>query len=225
MFLWNIFAYFTEYINCQNLLIMETNKIEKKPVKVSSFALNDENPFVEKAIEQIEENKISKRRFVKGNRGVEQSIVNREGEVTGHTAFLQYIEVDEDKFTKLYLSQFSAFFDLSQSSIRVFGYIMSELRPKQDMIIFLMDKCKDYTQYKTTKPIYKGLAELLDAGIIARGPADNLWFINPLVMFNGDRVSFAKTYLKKNKNEAVDNREIILESPNIKDLENERQEE
>jgi hypothetical protein len=178
---------------------METIKKTNKPLTVSQFKKNDENPFINKAIENIEENKTSKRRFVKGNKGVEQVIVNREGEVTGHTAFLQFIEVDEEKFAKLYLSNFAAFFELSQASIRVFGYIMHELRPKQDIIIFLMEKCKEYTKYETTKPIYKGLAELLHAGIIARGPADNLWFINPLIIFNGDRVSFAKTYVKKKK--------------------------
>lgn len=31
----------------------------------------------------------------------------------------------------------------------------------------------------------------------ARGPNEYNWFINPLIVFNGDRVSFTKTYVKK----------------------------
>ena len=45
--------------------------------------------------------------------------------------------------------------------------------------------------------IYKGLAELVQSEIIARGPNEYNWFINPLIVFNGDRVSFTKTYVRK----------------------------
>ena len=40
-------------------------------------------------------------------------------------------------------------------------------------------------QIQNRQAVYKGLAELVKAEIIARGPADNLWFINPLIVFNG----------------------------------------
>ena len=69
--------------------------------------------------------------------------------------------------------------------------------------------------YKTDKAVYKGLAELVKAEIIARGPADNLWFINPLIVFNGDRVTFAKTYVRKKtlaaqKKEEAEKRQLSL---------------
>ena len=38
-------------------------------------------------------------------------------------------KVDEEQFTKLYLSNFAAFFDLSQAAIRVFGYFMTCMKP------------------------------------------------------------------------------------------------
>lgn len=184
------------------------NKI-KKNIGVSSFEKYNENPFIEKAIEKIEENKISKRRFVKGNRGVEQSIVNREGEVTGHTAFLQYIEVDEDKFAKLYLSQFSAFWDLSNSAMRVFSYFLTQLRPNNDMLIFNIEEALEHTKYKSKQPIYNGLVSLLENEIIARGWSDNVYFINPMCVFNGNRVTFAESYIKKKKPEIDENQTVI----------------
>lgn len=56
----------------------------------------EENPFVENAIREIE---ITKRTKVQRatNQSVIQHVVNQDGELTGHTAFLQYIEVDEEK--------------------------------------------------------------------------------------------------------------------------------
>lgn len=70
-------------------------------------------------------------------------------------------------------------------------------------------------QIQTDKAVYKGLAELVKAEIIARGPADNLWFINPLIVFNGDRVTFAKTYVRKKtlaaqKKEEAEKRQLSL---------------
>jgi hypothetical protein len=51
---------------------------------------------------------------------------------------------------------------------------------------------------------------LVENNIIARGPADNLYFINPMVIFNGDRVSFTKTYVKKQKGKVIDPNQINL---------------
>ena len=53
------------------------------------------------------------------------------------------------------------------------------MKPKNDMIIFDRRKCLEYTQYKSDKAIYKGLAELVQSEIIARGPNEYNWFINP----------------------------------------------
>ena len=128
----------------------------------------------------------------------------------GHTSFIQQIEVDEQQFTKIYLSQFSAFFNLKSQAIKVFGYIMTKLNPKQDMFIFLMEECLEYTKYTSKNSIWIGLGSLVEEKIIARGPAESLYFINPMIAFNGDRVTFAKTYVKKQKGKVIDPNQINL---------------
>ncbi len=80
---------------------------------------------------------------------------------------------------------------------------MSRLVPKQDMFAFFLDDCLEYTQYKSDKSVYIGLASLLKSKIIARGPNENFYFINPMIVFNGDRVTFAKTYVKKQKGKSM----------------------
>ena len=167
---------------------------------LSHYKRNRDNPFLEQAIENINSNIVKKFKSSKnsGEKAVLKAIDDN-GEILGHTSFVRKIEVDEEQFTKFYLAQFSSFWDLKSQAIKVFGYIMTKLVPKQDMFIFIMDECMEYTGYKGEKSIYIGLTSLVEAEIIARGPSDSLYFINPMVAFNGDRVTFAKTYVKKRK--------------------------
>jgi hypothetical protein len=169
---------------------------------LTTFEKNKENPFLKQAIEKINNGIVKKYKNTSGtSKGAILQAINSDGELVGHTTFMRQIEVDEEQFTKIYLSQFSAFFQLNSQAIKVFGYIMTKLVPKQDMFMFFSDECLEYTQYKSVKSIYIGLASLLKNNIIARGRNESLYFINPMVAFNGDRVTFAKTYVKKQKKE------------------------
>ncbi|EAB6865039.1 replication/maintenance protein RepL, partial [Campylobacter jejuni] len=177
---------------------------------------NEENPFMKQAIEGIENHVVKKYKSSTGSD--KKAVVAVADTDTGEvfkTSFIRQIEVDEEQFAKLYLANFAAFFNLSQSAIRVFGYILTCMKPKNDMIIFDRRKCLEYTQYKSDKAIYKGLAELVQSEIIARGPNEYNWFINPLIVFNGDRVSFTKTYVRKKtlaaqKKEEAEKRQLSL---------------
>lgn len=173
--------------------------------KLAEYKKNRENPFLKEAVEQIEKSIVKRYKNTSGtSRNAILQAVNADGELVGHTSFIQQIEVDEQQFTKIYLSQFSAFFELKSQAIKVFGYIMTKLVPKQDMFIFLDEECMEYTGYKSQSSIRIGLGSLVESKIIARGPSDSLYFINPMVAFNGDRVTFAKSYVKKGKAKEVD---------------------
>ena len=168
-----------------------------KVKKITDFEKNIENPFLKEAVQQIQSGIVKKYKNTSGtSRGAILQAVNSEGELVGHTSFIRQIEVDEQQFTKIYLSQFSAFFELNSQSIKVVGYIMTKLMPKQDFFIFDLEECLEYTGYKSGQSVYNGLSGLIGSSIIARGKKDYLYFINPMVFFNGDRVTFAKTYVK-----------------------------
>lgn len=176
-----------------------------KVKKITDFEKNIENPFLKEAVQQIQSGIVKKYKNTSGtSRGAILQAVNSEGELVGHTSFIRQIEVDEQQFTKIYLSQFSAFFKLNSQSIKVFGYIMTKLMPKQDFFIFDLEECLEYTGYKSGQSVYNGLSGLIGSSIIARGKKDYLYFINPMVFFNGDRVTFAKTYVKKQKGKIID---------------------
>lgn len=58
----------------------------------------------------------------------------------------------------------------------------------------------EYTGYKSDTSIRIGLTNLLENKIIARGRKAVFYYINPMVVFNGNRITFAKTFVKKIKN-------------------------
>jgi hypothetical protein len=172
--------------------------------KVTKYERFKENPFIEKAVEDIKI--IKKTQVIRAkDKGEIQMIVSGEGELEGYSQFLRFIEVEEAQFAKVYLSQFSAFWELSKSAIRVFGYIINVLKPKSDSFIMRMEPCLEYTGYKQRKDVTTGISSLIEAGIIARSEYSDEYFINPLVFFNGDRVTFAKTYVKKQNKKASNN--------------------
>jgi hypothetical protein len=184
---------------------------KKEVVKVSDFKKNRDNPFIAEAIERIDNNVVKKYRTATGtSKNAILQAMDSEGKPAGHTTFIRQIEVDEEQFIKVYLSQFSAWFNLKPQGLKVLGYIMTKLVPRQDLLPFFMYECLEYTAYKGEKSVYIGLANLLENQIIARGMNENFYFINPMIAFNGDRVTFAKTYVKKQKGKAIDPNQINL---------------
>lgn len=183
--------------------------------RLSSFPQNIENPFLKQAVQEVDKKVVHKWKNTAGSdKKAILAVVNPDsGEIMGQTTFMRQIEVDEDKFTKLYLGQFQLFFDLTTAGIRVFGYIMTCMKPKNDMVYFDRDDCIAYTKYKSVESVYRGLTELLKAGIIARGKNDNIYFINPLIIWNGDRVRFVNEYVKKSrkKNHVDDPNQLSLD--------------
>ena len=71
-----------------------------KYLPLNSFPEFEENPFLENAIQEIQEHTIRKRVFIKGNRSVVNHVVNDNGEVVGYSSFLRNIECDEAQSIK-----------------------------------------------------------------------------------------------------------------------------
>jgi len=180
---------------------MTTEKNKRNSTALSEFQLNKENPFLKQAIEQVQKNIVKKYKTATktGEKAILKAYDESTGEILGHTQFIRQIEVDEDQFAKVYLSNFSAFFDLKPQAFKVFGYILKQLTPNKDEFLFLIDDCLEYTEYKSSTSVRIGLTSLLQNEIIARGKTDFLYYINPMVVFNGNRITFAKSYIKKKK--------------------------
>ena len=156
--------------------------MSKEIPKIMDFPENRENPFIPNLI------------IPKGKKNVviaksDKMLMSREsGEVDEETLFIAAKkEVDKEQFVKIFLSNVQALFDLSKSTLKVFSYLAS-VAEYGDRIIFDLERCKEYTSYNSKQTIYRAMAELLNAEVIARTSMNNIFFINPQIFYKGDRI-------------------------------------
>lgn len=164
--------------------------------KLTDFPSNKENPFLEQAVAEM---KVSVKRQVirpKHSKGeTSLLLVDEAGKEHGEATFVRQIEVDEEEFTKLFKEGVPKITGLSTRGTKVWAYVCDQLRPGATTIHFMFSQCLEHTGYKARGNVLSGLGELLEADIIARSQEASLYFINPTVMFNGNRITFAKTYV------------------------------
>lgn len=166
--------------------------------KVTDFDLNKTNPFAEETIAKMGNVLVSKKVLgANKDEGAILKAVDNNGEVLGGTAFIREKVVDQEQFAKFFFAGFKAFYDLKPATIRLFGFIINLLKPNLDSFNFYLDDCKEATGMSVAS-IYRGLGELCSHSIIARGRTEYEYYINPMVVFNGDRITFATTYINKN---------------------------
>ena len=169
--------------------------------KISEVPYHETSPFITPdAMEKVQRNIVKKYKGDVQVDGVSKPVFDGDGNFFGSTRFVRQIECDKQKFIKLYMDNFKAFFGLPDSSIRVFGYIAIDcLKPNKNTFLFIMNDALKYTGYSTPKAIYAGLLGLVNNGIITKGPkGSNLWFMDTdlfYLYFNGDKVSFVKTII------------------------------
>lgn len=114
--------------------------------------------------------------------------------------------VDSEKFVKLFVRNLDAFFDLKPGTMRIMTAVLSEVSDARnahgDTIYLNYNRVKEYFEAKDMKAparptFFSAMAEMVEKGFVAPCVDTNLWFINPTIFFNGDRVVFVTEYIKK----------------------------
>jgi len=120
------------------------------------------------------------------------------GEHLGGAGFFQYQEVDKTQFLKLYVNGVKAITELSSAGTKVFEILHRAMQDKKDTDTILMSyDIVDKTIVKISRTTYfKGMKELVEKDFIAETMLQNYYFINPDFIFNGNRLSFVKSYIK-----------------------------
>lgn len=167
------------------------NDITSKKPKLTDFQVYTENPFLEQIATTIK----TRRKSVQVARK-NISLTNTEtGETEDETIFMSIQEkVDKEQFSKIFVGQTQYLYDLSNTATKVFFYFLNALKINQASVLFDINECKTITKLKDKHTIYKALAELVDKKIIARETRPHIYWINPQVIFNGDRMVIIKQY-------------------------------
>jgi len=165
--------------------------------KITDHQTNEVSPFIEETVEHVKKGK--KTIYMGTRRGTEVIVDSETGEITGHAIFAKRVSYDKGEFRKVYVDSIAAFFDLSRPALKVFGFIISEIKTDTDLVFLNVKRCKEATGYASTKAINTGLSELMDNKFIARGSQNHMYYINPTIFFNGNRVTFLNDYYGKVK--------------------------
>ncbi|EAA1783656.1 hypothetical protein VJ309_004421 [Salmonella enterica] len=113
-------------------------------------------------------------------------------------------EVDVEEFIKLYASKVKDYFELTKSAYKVFLIFLHihQMVKDKDYIYLSCKKAISFSENLDCSMIsesifYRGVKELIDKKIVAKTNEKNWYFINPSVVFNGERTRFVTEIIKK----------------------------
>lgn len=114
--------------------------------------------------------------------------------------------VDSDPFVKLFVAELDRFFDLSPTALRIVTVLIKsigKIRMGDGDQVYITEKSIGDTLRENglTPPssatYYRVIDELIAKGFVAPSTNTPLFFINPAIFFNGDRVRFVTEIRKK----------------------------
>lgn len=131
---------------------------------------------------------------------------DEDGDEISATTLAKIHLVDKEEFVKIYTSNIKNFFDLSKTAIKVFTVLMRAVQKDslgKDEVYFNLGTATEYynqiiNDKKFSKTIYsKGINELIKNNFIAESPKQYVFYFNPNLFFNGDRLRFVQEFRKK----------------------------
>lgn len=139
-------------------------------------------------------------------------LINQEtGEVSG-THIVTYKKYDESRFVKIFPAMVGAQFDLTSSGIKAFSVLIwaaQEQAIGKDLVCldkYALEDFKDaHTDLRVSlSTIRKGLVDLENAKFIAKAQRKGHYYINPSLLFNGDRVAFTTVIERTSEQTHID---------------------
>lgn len=159
-----------------------------------------ENPFIT-ATTAIATAK--KRVVVKGGKAIVDQVT---GEYEDVAEIVMVRQVDSEQFVKLFTQNLRVFFDLTSGTMRLLEVLLAQVQraPNQDRVMLNMAVMHDYFTVINIFPMskasfHRAVRELIEKRFIAETILTGLYFINPNLFFNGDRVRFM-TEIRRSKN-------------------------
>lgn len=182
-----------------------------------------ENPFIESGVFRVPTKTRSEMLETAGP----LAIMSQDGETLQVAEIRRRKVVDNDRFVKLFVAHLDAFFDLKPGTMKLMSALLDELSKTRyingDTIYLNYAKVVEYFERRGVKPPAKGtffnsMAEMCEKGFVAPSVDTNLWFINPAIFFNGDRVRFVTELKRKRVSqadqlEAKGQKRLLLDEP------------
>lgn len=189
---------------------------EDRLMKVHEFPKHDKNPFTDRFAMSVVDN--THGRVIKYARKDGQ-VISPDGEILSNGELIlgrEYV-VDKQKFIKVYVESLMLFSDLSKRAIMLFAALLQRLE-KDKTVVYLVPQEVVRDMGISEPTYYRALSELLNAKVLARHSASSvIYFINPALMFNGDRMTLVNRYVMdtgKREDEQIDESRMLQQKNN-----------
>lgn len=109
------------------------------------------------------------------------------------------IPVDTKSYSKLFKGNSSVLMNMPEPSAKMFYYIVENLKANSDQVCIMKEDYLKFAGYKPSGTItyYRALEGLMEAEIIAKmAGSTTCYWINPNIIFNGDRTKLKNTTVK-----------------------------
>lgn len=153
-----------------------------------------ENPFLKGATVEIR----GKKRFYNVLASTEAVVDLPTGEIKGTVEHKLVKIVDDAEFVKVFADGVAGMYDLGRPGRRVLSYLLEVIQahPNTDRIyLHFMDALEEpWGISKAT--FFRGMGELATKRFIAPAATSNMFFLNPCMVWNGDRFRFITEYTR-----------------------------
>jgi hypothetical protein len=172
---------------------------EKKGRK--DLARYKKNPFLEGIVVSTKDKRLT---VARGTHLTDKAT----GEESMVTNIAQVKRVDDASFVKIFSGQIKLYFDLSAPGFKVFGLVLTAMQQSigADRIFMTYEAAQkaalEMGQSLSRSTFDRGVLNLCEKKIIALTELSGWFFINPAIIFSGDRARFITEYRKVSAEEA-----------------------
>jgi hypothetical protein len=185
------------------------NNIEKVDRR-SNTVKHKKNPFLAEAVAEVDLGRKTVS-FGTGNGMVDTET----GEYQGESAFKMSRVVDKSQFLMMYMGMQSAFWQLtarSQKVLRIIFYQAQHNAIGKDEIHLSWEAAEEIFVQEGIKisraTYFRGVAELVEKRVIAESTRPSIFFLNPTLLFNGNRATFIQQII-------TDDPDVVKEAQEI----------
>ena len=179
-------------------IIYEVKKRQKRSQlpKLSEFPVYDELPEdIINALKYQTNSMIKKKALTSTYRNEAGEITNLIDPDTGEVfqqTLTKYVNVDTNKFVKVFVSAHSAFHNLTPSGSAMFLYFLGLQKINDIKLVFNPKQCRAVTGL-SKQTMISGIRSLVHARVIFKTSLPQIYLSNPLVMFNGTLSTFVQS--------------------------------
>ncbi len=172
------------------------SRVEKPRPTLRKSIKHKENPFIGKVCTTIK----TKKKYGASLKNNEAIFNTETAEISDkHVESKIVTLVDDAKFVKIFQDGIAGIYELTNAGKRVFRLLLEIVQENQgrDTIYMHHTDTERSEIHKMSKVTYfRGLGELVDKEFLASSDRTGMYFLNPLMLWNGDRFRFIKEYVR-----------------------------